>query len=256
MVDRPFDRGPLRVDGDRVQHQAEDAVAVGEGAQLCVREVARMVVDGAAARVRDADAALVRCEALVEELRRCVRQIEHDPRSASTGSSERPSRESPPSSAAPSANGFRRFHVSPAIRRPELPEEVGAPELVAERLDALEREHQADSLAALDEVEVGSRPHRHDPIRVLAHGAMERGRLAERRAERSLGLPLELDEDRADLKADAAGFEERQPRPARRRSSRRAGARGARAPCSRSLWASAITGPTILSAIYLRMEIK
>jgi hypothetical protein len=41
---------------------------------------------------------------------------------------------------------------------------------------------------------------------------VERGRLAERRAEGSLGLPVELDEDRANLKADVPRFEERQPR--------------------------------------------
>ena len=40
------------------------------------------------------------------------------PSSANRASSVRPSRESPPSSAAPSANGLRRFQVSPAIRSP------------------------------------------------------------------------------------------------------------------------------------------
>jgi hypothetical protein len=42
---------------------------------------------------------------------------------------------------------------------------------------------------------------------------VKRGCLAERRAEGSLGLPVELDEDRADLKADVSRLEERQPRP-------------------------------------------
>ena len=56
-------------------------------------------------------------------------------------------------------------------------------------------------------------PHREDAIRVLAHGAMERGRLPECVPERALRLALELDEDRAHLQADAARLEQRQPRP-------------------------------------------
>ena len=65
---------------------------------------------------------------------------------------------------------------------------------------------------ALDGVEVGGRPHLQDPLGVLAHCAEEAGRLAERLAQRSLGLPLELDEDRADLEPDASRLEQRQPR--------------------------------------------
>jgi hypothetical protein len=38
---------------------------------------------------------------------------------------------------------------------------------------------------------------------------MERGGLPERIPQRSLGLALELDEDRTDLKADAAGVQKR-----------------------------------------------
>ena len=78
MVNRPFDRRPLRVDGDRMQHQAEYAVAVGQGAQLLVREIAWVVVDRAAARVSNADRPLICREALVEEPRGCMRQIEHN----------------------------------------------------------------------------------------------------------------------------------------------------------------------------------
>ena len=40
------------------------------------------------------------------------------PSATSSSTSARPSRDSPPSSAAPSENGLRRFHVSPAIRIP------------------------------------------------------------------------------------------------------------------------------------------
>jgi hypothetical protein len=76
VVDDAVDRRPLGVDRQGMQHQAEDAVALRERTQLLVREVARGLVDGAAARVRDADAALVALEALVEEPRRGVREVE------------------------------------------------------------------------------------------------------------------------------------------------------------------------------------
>ena len=68
--------GSTGIDRERVQHQPEDAVARRERAQLLVGEIARRLVDGAAARVRDADPALVRREALVEEPRRRVREVE------------------------------------------------------------------------------------------------------------------------------------------------------------------------------------
>ena len=104
----------------------------------------------------------------------------------------------------------------PRHAHPELPERLGRPRLVAELLDAFEREHQPDPLAALDRVEVGCRPDLHNPLGALADGTEQAGRLAERLAERALGLPLELDEDRADLQPDAAGLEQRQPRPGER----------------------------------------
>ena len=99
----------------------------------------------------------------------------------------------------------------PGHPHPELPERLRRPELVAELLDALEREHEPDPVAGREPVEVGGRPHLHDPLRVFRNGAVEAGRLAERLAEGPLGLAFELDEDRADLQADAAGLEQRQP---------------------------------------------
>ena len=42
VIDRPLDRAPLRVDRDRVQHQAEDPVTAGQRTQLLVGEVARV----------------------------------------------------------------------------------------------------------------------------------------------------------------------------------------------------------------------
>jgi hypothetical protein len=75
VVEHAVDRRLDGVDRERVQHQPEDAVAVGERPQLLVGEVPRRLVDGAAARVRDADRALVRLEALGEEPWRRVREI-------------------------------------------------------------------------------------------------------------------------------------------------------------------------------------
>ena len=95
----------------------------------------------------------------------------------------------------------------------ELPERLGRPDLVAELLDTFERQHQPESLAPLDGVEVGGRSDLQHPVGVLAHGAEKARRLAERLAQRSLGLALELDEDRAHLEPDAAGLEQRQPGP-------------------------------------------
>ena len=134
------------------------------------------------------------------------------PSSAKRASSLRPS----PREAAVVGSAVRE-RVAPVPGQPghpqaELPEEVGCRDLVAERLDALEGEHQPDPLAALDRVEIRLRPHRQDALGVLAHGVVESGHLAERLAQAPLRLELELDEDRADLKADAAGLEQRQPR--------------------------------------------
>ena len=59
--------------------------------------------------------------------------------------------------------------------------------------------------------EIGRGAHLQHLVGILADGTEEACRLAERLAQRSLGLALELDEDRADLKADAACLEQRQP---------------------------------------------
>ncbi len=99
----------------------------------------------------------------------------------------------------------------PGHPQPELPEEVGRRNLVSERLDSLEGEHQADPLASLDHVEIRLRPHQQHALGVLAHGVVEGGDLTERLAQRPLGLELEVDVDGADLQADTAGFEQRQP---------------------------------------------
>ena len=56
-----------------------------------------------------------------------------------------------------------------------------------------------------------TRPDLEYPVGVLADGAEQAGRLAERLPERSLGLALELHEHRADLEPDAARLEQGQP---------------------------------------------
>ena len=134
------------------------------------------------------------------------------PSSAKRASSLRPSPESPPSSAAPSANGVRLGEVSPAIRRPSSPEEVCRRDLVPERLGSFESEHQPDPLAALDRVEIAfvRTARTRSAFSRTAWWSAVTWRSASRRLP--LRLELQLDEDRTDLKPDAAGFEQRQPR--------------------------------------------
>ena len=110
---------------------------------------------------------------------------------------------------------------------PELPERLGRPQLVAELLHALERQQQPDPLPGGDRLDVPGGSNLGRAVRVLAHGAQQAGRLAEGLAQGAFGLSLELDEDRADLEADTAGFEQR--RPARTTRPRRTAARGGRA---------------------------
>ena len=150
---------------------------------------------------------------LVERRRRGVGEIEDHPEPDELVD-ERPAQPRQPAVLG-SAVGERVAAVpgQPGHAHAELPERLGRPRLVAELLDAFEREHQPDPLAALDRIEVGRRPDLHDPLGALADGTEQAGRLAERLAERALGLPLELDEDRAHLQPDAAGLEQGEPRP-------------------------------------------
>ena len=231
VVDDAIERPPLVADRERMEHQAEDPASVCERPQLVVGQVAGVIVDGPTGGVRaDHRSAL--------DPRRGSRRTRAATRARGRGSrpsptsrrrASRPSRESPPSSAAPSEKGFRRFQVSPAMRIAELPERLGGPELVAELLDTLEREHQPDLLAALDRSRSAAERTCSEPVGILAHGAQKAGRLTERLAQRALGLALELDEDGADLEADAARLEQRQPRAGERAASRRTGAPGSRA---------------------------
>ena len=53
MVDHATYRSLDRIDGQRMQHQPEQAAPIGECLQPCVVDVARMVVDGTTGRMRD-----------------------------------------------------------------------------------------------------------------------------------------------------------------------------------------------------------
>ena len=138
------------------------------------------------------------------------------PSRTSSSTSARPEPREPAVLGGAVGEGVAAVPRQPRHAHAELPERLGGPHLVAELLDALEREHQPDPLAALDRVEVGCRPNLHNPLGILADGTEQAGRLAERLAERALGLALELDEDRAHLQPDAAGLEQGQPRPGER----------------------------------------
>ena len=172
-----------------------------------------MVVDRPAGRVgADHGSTGSPRDDLVERRRRGVGEVEDHPELDELVD-ERPAEPREPAVLGGAVGeGVAAVPGQPRHAHAELPERLGGPGLVAELLDAFEREHQPDPLAALDRVEVGGRPDLDDPLGVLADGAEQARRLAERLAERALGLPLELDEDRAHLQPDAAGLEQRKPR--------------------------------------------
>ena len=151
------------------------------------------------------------------------------PSATSSSTSARPSRDRPAVLGRAVGERVAAVPRQPGHADPELPERLRRPGLVAELLDALERQHQADPLTAHDAVEVGGRPHLEHAVGVLADGPQETGRLAERLAQRALRLALELDEDRAHLQSDAAGLEQGQPGAREGAVARRAGARDSRA---------------------------
>ncbi len=108
----------------------------------------------------------------------------------------------------------KRVATVPRQRRhpdAELPEDVRRPHFVAELLDALQGQDEADLLASLDWFEIVHRAHGDDAIRRLTCRSHERRRLPECLPESSLRLPVQGDEDRAHLEADAAGGKERKP---------------------------------------------
>ena len=135
------------------------------------------------------------------------------PSSTRRSTSSRPSRERPPpSSAAPSANAFRRFHVRPAIRTPSVWKTSAGQISTPKHSTPSSDEQQPDPLAGLDAVEIRRGLDLHDPVAVLAHRPVERGDERERLAQRALRLHRDVHVDRADLEPDATLLEERQPR--------------------------------------------
>ena len=185
MVDHAVDRTPLDPDRDGVQHQAEEPSGIRDRAELIVVEVARPVEDAPATAVRAEDRRAVHAlQDVRERPARRVGQVEDHASPTSRSTSSRPSRESPPpSSAAPSANGFRRFHVSPAIRTPSAWKTSAGQVSTPKRLDALEREQEADAIACLDCVEVRGRRHLDRAPGVLGKRPMERRDERERLAK-------------------------------------------------------------------------
>ena len=188
VVDDAVERPLLVADRERMEHQAEEPARVGERAELVVGQVARVVVDRAAGGVgADHRRAVGPGDDLGERRRRGVGEVEDHPELDELVDERAAEAREP--AVLGGAVGERVAAVPGQPRHPhaELPERLGRPELVAELLDALERQHQPDPLAPLDGVEVGGRAHLQHPIGVLAHGPEEAGRLAERLAQRPSG---------------------------------------------------------------------
>ena len=189
--------------------------ASAQRAELVVVEVPRRVVDGPAAAVRAEDRRAGRpLEQLGVDTARRVREVEHD------AELDEPVDQLAPEAREPAAVlgravGERVPAVPGEARHPdaERVEDVRGPGLDAEALDALEREHQPQPLARLDAGEVGSVAHLEDAVGVLGDRAVERRHHRQRLAQRPLGLHGDVDVDRADLEADAALLEQREPRP-------------------------------------------
>ena len=92
----------------------------------------------------------------------------------------------------------------------ERAEHVDQAGVVAERLHALEREHEAEAAGLERGVQIGGRAHR-DRLRGLGHRAVEFADAQKRLAQSQLGQVGIVGVERADLEAHAARFELRQP---------------------------------------------
>ena len=206
-----FRSGPIAIG---VQHHAEEAPGVREGAELVVVQVPGGLVDGAAAAVgaehRRAGDPL---DDLGEDSGRSVREVEDDPER------DEPVDELPPEAreAAAVLGSAVRERVAPVPREPGHPhaervEHVGGPRLDPEALHTLERKHQPQAVAGSDRVEIGGARHLDDAVGVLGDRAVERGNHGERLAECALGLDDDVDVYRADLEPDTTPLEQRQPR--------------------------------------------
>ena len=227
-------------------------------AQRVVGEVARVVVDRAARGVADDDRRVRHAlEDVPVRLLQAWARSRIMPSSTHRSTSCRPSSLRPPApvSAAPSANGFRRFHVSDIIRTPSSHIDLGDPRVVAERLGALEREHQPDALAALH----GGRGRRAagPRRRVSAFSRTARWKAAicaEPLAQAALRQERKIDEHRADLQRDAAGLEVREPVRRERDSPPRACATGTRARAAGRCGRRRSAGTALLDSLSRSVE--
>lgn len=212
VVDDTRDRTLVMADCKRVEHDPEQAAAIGKGAKLLVAEVPRMIVHGSTRGVRDENRRIAGPREDIRERRcRCMREVEdhaklHEPIDEPLAEQRQPA-------CFGCAVRVRVAAVPRQRRHPcaELPERVSRPHLVAELLYALQREEKADLLAAFHGVEFGSAANRDDAIRVLVRRPRERGRLRQGLAERPFRLLVQNHEDRAHLQPDAARGKEREP---------------------------------------------
>ena len=162
VVDHPVDRPPLRPDRDRVEHQPEEACR-----RLRAREAGRRRGSAACRRRRGSRRASRApgapradpLEHLGEDAARGVGEVEDHAERDEPVDELAPE----PREAAALLGGAVRERVPAVPREPGHPhakrvEDVRGPGLDAEALDALEREHETDPLAGLDEVEVRRRP--------------------------------------------------------------------------------------------------
>ena len=208
VVEPAGERRRLRVDDERHRHHPEHAPAPREPLELPVREVPRMVDDGAAAGVRDREGD-VRCQDVAPRLLGCVRQIEHDAELAEA-TDERLS---------PVGQPLRRrldptrelVRVVPRQARHAHAAPVPVLERLGgafERLQTLHREHEPQARV----VEVGAGADLADALGVLGDCPSELGLLGQGEVAR-LGARRGRRIERADLDADAARLELRQPVP-------------------------------------------
>ena len=249
MVDHAADRRLDRVDRERVEHQPEDAVAGGERAQLLVGEVARRLVDGAAAGVRDADPALVRVEALVED-------------AAATRARGRGSRRAPRS--APAAHG-RAARARPRRRRRRRTGCAGSTSVRPSAARAPRRDRRSRPRSR-----TARRPRARASARSARRARPRRGRRATARRARRSGLSRSACWSavtcRSASRSEPSGCSSRStktgqtcsPTPPASSSGSHVRAKTSVSPsrCSRwasssrmSTWASAITSRSILSAM-------
>ena len=167
-------------DDERMREHADDAAVCRERAQLVVRQVAWCVDEGPAVRMARDDRRLRRgLEHVGEGPLGRVREVEdHSQRGEPA---DELSAEAGETAVGGLAEAVReRVATIPGERHhahAELPEDVRNPWVVAQRLDAFEREHEPDSV--VEGVQIACRANDHHVVRRLACRAVERLHLRE-----------------------------------------------------------------------------